>query len=152
MATSPMCSMAAAKAGLDALLAKLNAMSGHDGVIKVFSGALPATCETADPSGALSVGCTFSSTAFNASSDPGSTGLATATAATIAADTSVSSGGTAASFRCYSYDGTTYTCHLQGTVGTSGCDMNLNTTTLVTSGTFTITSCTVTLADGSGAD
>ena len=151
MANSPMCSMAAAEAALTALCAELNANSGHDGVLKVFSGALPATCETADPSGALSVGCTFASTAFTIT-DGGSNGLATGTAGTIAADTNISSGGTALCFRAYNYNGTTYVCHLQGTVGTSGCDMNLNTTTLVTAATFTITSFVVTLADGSGAD
>lgn len=152
MATNPMMSMLAARAALDAITAKLNAISAHNGVIKVFSGALPATCETADPAGPLSIACTFSATAFPASTDPGSTGLATATANAIAADTSASASGTAACFRAYSYDGTTYTCILQGTVGTSGCDMNLNTTSIVATAAFTITAFVVTLADGSGAD
>ena len=88
MANSPMCSMVGAKAALTALCAELNAISGHDGVLKVFSGALPATCETADPSGALSVGCTFASTAFTIT-DGGANGLATGTAGSIAADTNI---------------------------------------------------------------
>ena len=153
MANSPMCSMVGAEAALTALCAELNVNSSHLGILKVFSGALPATCETADPSGALSTGCTFASTAFTIT-DGGANGLATGTAGTIAADSSVASGGTALCFRAYNAgsNGSTLVCHLQGTVGTSGCDMNLNTTTLVTGATFTITAFVVTLADGSGAD
>lgn len=152
MSTNPMCSMASARNALDSLLANLNAIAGHNGVIKIFSGALPATCETADPAGLLSSGCTFSATAFAASTDPGSTGLATATANAIAADPSCSGTGTAACFRAYSYNGTTYTCHLQGTVGTSSADLIVTSTSITAGQVFTVNSLVVTLPDGSGAD
>jgi hypothetical protein len=147
-----MMSMAAARAALDSAMAKMNAISGHSGVIKIFTGSAPATCETADSGTALSTGCTFSATAFAASTDPGSTGLATATANAITADTNAANTGTAGYFRGYSFDGATYTCHLQGTVGTSSADMIVNTTSIVAGETVTITSLVVTLPDGSGAD
>lgn len=147
MAANPMVSMASARAALDALLALLN--TGGAGKIKIFTGSMPATCETADSGTALSTGLTLSSTAFAASTDPGSTGLATATANAIASDTNAAATGTAGYFRAYSGAGT---CIIQGTVGTSAADMILNTTSIVAGATVAITSWTVTLPDGSGAD
>lgn len=147
MAANPMVSMLSARAALDALLAKLN-VGGTAGHIKIFSGAMPATCETAD-SGVLLSTLTLSTTAFPASTDPGSTGLATATANAIASDTNAAASGTAGYFRAYDSAGV---CIVQGTVGTSATDMILNTTSIVAGATVAITSWVVTLPDGSGAD
>ena len=47
MTATPMMQMASARAGLDSALAKLN-VGGVAGTISIWSGALPATCETAD--------------------------------------------------------------------------------------------------------
>jgi len=146
MAANPMVSMLSARAALDALLALLN--TGGAGHIKIFTGAMPATAETAD-SGTLLSTLTLSATAFPASTDPGSTGLATATANAITSDTSAAATGTAGYFRAYSGAGT---CIVQGTVGTSAADMILNTTSISAGATVAITSWVVTLPDGSGAD
>lgn len=147
MAANPMVSMTSARAALDALLAKLNvgAAAGH---IKIFTGAMPATCETAD-SGTLLSTLTLSVTAFAGSTDPGTTGLATATANAIASDTNAAATGTAGYFRAYDSAGV---CIVQGTVGTSAADMILNTTAIAAGATVAITSWTVTLPDGSAAD
>ena len=146
MAANPMVSMLSARAALDALLAKLN-VGGTAGHIKIFTGAMPATCETAD-SGTLLSTLTLSTTAFASSSDPGTTGLATATANAITSDTNAAATGTAGYFRAYDSAGV---CIVQGTVGTSAADMILNTTSIVAGATVAITSWTVTLPDGSGA-
>jgi hypothetical protein len=147
MAANPMVSMLSARAALDALLAKLN-VGGTAGHIKIFTGAMPATCETAD-SGTNLATLTLSTTAFPASTDPGSTGLATATANAITSDTNAANTGTAGYFRAYDSAGV---CIVQGTVGTSAADMILNTTSIVAAATVAITSWVVTLPDGSGAD
>lgn len=147
MAANPMVSMLSARAALDALLAKLN-VGGTAGVIKIFTGAMPATCETAD-SGTRLATLTLSTTAFPASTDPTTTGLATATANAITSDTNAAATGTAGYFRAYDSAGV---CIVQGTVGTSAADMILNTTSIVTGATVAITSWVVTLPDGSGAD
>lgn len=146
MSTNPMISMAAAKAGLDAILAKLN-VAGSPGHIKLWTGAMPASCETADSGTNLST-LALSTTAFAASTD-NSDGTAKATANSIANDTSAAATGTAGYFRGYDSAGT---CVIQGTVGTSSADMVLNTTSIVSGATVSITSWTVQLPDGSGID
>jgi len=142
-----MVSMLSARAALDALLGKLN-VGGTAGVVKIFTGSMPATCETAD-SGTRLATLTLSTTAFPASTDPGSTGLATATANAITSDTNAAATGTAGYFRAYDSAGV---CIVQGTVGTSAADMILNTTSISAGSTVAITSWVVTLPDGSGAD
>lgn len=144
MATNPMISMAAAIAGLNAITALLNG-----GTIKIYTGSIPATCETASSGTLLSSGCGFSATAFPTAVDGGSNGLATATANTISSDTNAAATGTAGYFRGYSSGST---CELQGTCGTSSADMIMNTTTINAGATVAISSFVITLPDGSGAD
>lgn len=146
MAANPMVSMASAEAALNALLALLN--TGGAGHIKIWTGTMPATCETADSGTTLST-LALSTTAFPAASDPGTTGLATATANSITSDTNAAATGTAGYFRAYSGAGT---CIVQGTVGTTLADMILNTVSIVAGATVAITSWVVTLPDGSAAD
>lgn len=146
MTATPMISMASAQAGLDAILAKLN-VGGTAGVIKIFSGSMPATTETADAGTLLST-LTLSTTAFAASTD-NSDGTAKATANSVTADTNAAATNTAGYFRAYSSAGT---CIIQGNCGTSATDMILNTTSIVQHATVSVTSWTVQLPDGSGAD
>ena len=122
--------------------------AGNPGSIKIFSGAMPATCETAD-AGTKLAQLTLSTTAFPASADSVTTGLATATANAIASDTNAAATGTAGYFRAYDSLGV---CIVQGTVGTSAADMILNTVAISAGSTVAITSWIVTLPDGSGAD
>lgn len=64
----------------------------------------------------------------------GSGGSGKLTANAITQDVTPNAAGTAEFFRVYASDGTT--CHIQGTVGTSGTDMIVNTTTIETSKPF----------------
>jgi hypothetical protein len=60
-------------------------------------------------------------------------------------DTSADGTGTADFFRLFASDGTT--CHAQGTVGTSGADLNLDNTNITATQPITITSFTLTAAN-----
>ena len=62
----------------------------------------------------------------------------------ITSDTSADNTGTATFFRALESDGTTVV--FQGTVGTSGAELNLNTTSIVQLGTVSVTSLTYTQA------
>jgi hypothetical protein len=141
-----MISMASARAGLDAILAKLN-VGGTAGTIQIFTGTMPASTETADSGTKLST-LTLSVTAFAASVD-NSDGTAKATANAIANDTNAAASGTAGYFRGKDSAGSVV---IQGTVGTASADMILNTTSIVSGATVSITSYTVQLPDGSGID
>lgn len=146
MAANPMISMAAARAGLDAALAKLN-VGGTPGTVEIRTGSMPASCGAAD-TGTLLATLTLSTTAFPASTDGGTNGLATAVANAITSGTAGNTG-TAGYFRAKSSAGTVVA---QGTCGTSLADFILNTTSINSGDIVSATSWTVTLPDGSGVD
>lgn len=143
MAATPIISPAAAKAGLDAICAKLNGT----GIVEIFTGSAPSHTGAAD-TGTLLATLTLSSTAFGASTDGTTTGIMTATANAITSGTA-GAGGTAGYFRAK--DGSAVV-HFQGTCGTSSADMILNSTTIASGDVVAATSWTVTLPDGSGVD
>jgi len=113
--------------------AKLDAVEtaiGLTAVLKIFSGAEPANCAAADPTGLLCT-ITLPSDWMNAASAGAKTKLGTWSNA-------ASGTGTAASWRLYASDGTT--CGIQGNMT----DMTLDNTSIaaaqvVTVNTFTIT-------------
>lgn len=142
MATLPVMSIIAAKAALDAV----TALIGASGNLFIRTGAQPATTLTAD-SGTLLATLPLSATAFPASTSATANGLATATANAITSDTNAANTGTAGHFRMKTSGGTTI---LQGNVGTSGADLNLNTTSITAGDTVAITSFKVTLPCGDG--
>jgi hypothetical protein len=141
-----MISMLGARAALNAYTALYTATS-H---IKIYSGAIPSNCGAAATGTLLSSGMAFSATAFPASTDSVTTGLATATANAIASDTNAAATGTAGYFR--TVDGGGATTLAQGTCGTSAADMIMNTTTITAGDTISCSSFVITLADGSGND
>lgn len=140
MAATPVMSILAAKAALDAVLAKLTSTS----TIEIRTGAPEATTLTAD-AGTLLATLTCSATAFPAStSDGAGNALGTANAITsgIAGNT-----GTAGHFRAKSAGGVVI---IQGTCGTSSADMILNSTSITSGDTVGATSWTVKLPCGDG--
>jgi hypothetical protein len=104
------------------------------GTLKIFSGAEPANCAAADPSGLLA---TITLPASFLTSASGATTIAGSW--TVAA----SGTGTAASFRMY--DGSA-TCHVQGNVTATGGggDLTLDNTSISSGQTVTVTTCTIT--------
>lgn len=145
MAANPMISMARARAMLDNFTGNLNSY-----FINIWTGAIPSNCGASE-AGTQLAAPQFGATAFAASTDPGSTGLATATANAITSDTNADATGTAGHFRLSSTDGGG-TVVAQGTCGTSAADMILNTTSITSGDTVAVTSFVITLADGSGND
>ena len=145
MALLPVMSILRAKDALDNITGSLG--SGP-AILSLYTGAQPATTLTAD-SGTKLCTLTMSATAFANSTNLTSNGLATATANAISSDTNAANSGTAGYFRMKT--GTGGTTILQGNVGTSGCDLNMNTTTINAADTVACSSFLVTLPCGDGS-
>jgi hypothetical protein len=111
--------------------------TGGAGKIRIYNGTEPATADTALSGNTLLADFALSATAFGAASN----GVITlnGTPLTVAA----SATGTATFFRLFRNNATTVV--LQGTVGTSGQQLNLNTTSITSGVNVTITSGTVTV-------
>lgn len=120
-------SVAARNAKLDAL----ETLIGASAVLKLRTGAQPATCATAD-SGTVIATLALPAD-WMASAASGVKGLS-GTWEDLVADAS----GTPAHFRLYASDGVT--CHLQGSVGQGTGDISLNNTTVVAGQPITVTS------------
>lgn len=128
---------ATAKASCDAAAARCNS-----GTINIYDGVQPTDANTAVGAQVLLATLTLSATAFGASVVSGTAPnrKATATANAITDDSSANATGTATWFRVLdSIAGTVY----DGSVGTSGSDLNLATTSLTAGETVSITSWTL---------
>ena len=141
MALTFQISNAAAQAMLTALGNQIDA--GTQAVINIYSGTQPDDVETA-ASGTLLAELLCNATAFSGISDtnPG----ARATFAAITPDSSANNSGTAGYFRIFTQTGGTAVC--QGSVGTSGADLNLNTTSITAGSQVSITSATIDQPEG----
>lgn len=111
---------AAAIAACDAIVDLVDAGAGA-GKLKIYSGAVPTDADTALGAQVLLATLTFSDPAFGAAADTG--GEATATASAITADASADATGTASFFRVTDSDDVVL---WQGSVGTAGENLNLN--------------------------
>ncbi len=117
----------------NAMLDQIETTIGASAVIKIRTGAAPANCATAD-SGTVLATITLPSDWMAAAS-----GASKAKAGTWQ-DASADATGTAAHYRLYASDGTT--CHQQGTVGTSGTDIVVDSVSFTAGQSFTISSFT----------
>ena len=124
-------SIVARNAELDAL-----APLANSGYIRIYTGAIPATPETA-VSGTLLAELQFNATAFGAAA----AGVITANA--ITQDSNADNTGVAGTYRALKSDGTT--ALWDGTVSTSGADLNLNSTSINAGVAVSVSSLTVTL-------
>lgn len=109
------------------------ACSLNSGFIKIYTGTQPAL--NGAVTGTLLATMTFGATAFGASSG------GTATANAITSGTAAATG-TAGYFALLKSDGTTVVA--TGSVGTSGCDLNLNSTSISSGATVSCSSFTIT--------
>lgn len=133
---------AAAKSMLNALTTAIDA--GTLPVINIYAGTPPADADASLSSNDLLAQLTCSSNSFGAASDanPG----AKIVANTILSDTSADSTNTATFFRILIDTASTAVC--QGTVGTATSDLILNTTSITSGSTVSITAATITLPEG----
>jgi len=124
-------SVAARNARLDTI----ETTAGASAVLKIFTGSPPANCAAAD-SGTVLATINLPSDWMAAAS--GGSKAKSGTWEDLSADNS----GTAGHFRVY--DNGVTTCHIQGTVGTSGTDMTVNSTSFTAGQSFTVNSFTMT--------
>jgi hypothetical protein len=103
----------------------------NSGTLNIYSGTQPATADTALSGNTLLASLTFAATAFGTDTN------GVATAAAIGSATAAATG-TATFFRVLESNGTTAV--MDGTVGTSGADLNLSTTSIVAGGTVSVSS------------
>jgi hypothetical protein len=108
----------------------------NSGKMRIYSGTRPTDADTALSGNTLLAELTFGATAFPASSG----GVLTANA--ITSDSSADATGTASFVRCFESDGTTAICDMS--VGTSGTECILNTTSIVTGAVISCSSATIT--------
>lgn len=130
MANNPKLSDTAANAAVNGVTALANS-----GKLRIYDGSQPANANTAVTTQNLLAELTLGATAFGAAA----AGVATANAITSA---TAALTGTAAWFRVLKSDGSTVL--FDGSVGTSGCDLNLATTSIVANATVSVSSFTFT--------
>lgn len=135
MANNPKQTDAAANAAADAVVALANS-----GKVRIYDGTQPATAATAVTTQTLLAELTLNATAFGAAV----AGVATANA--ITADGTADASGTATWFRVVKSDTTTVLW--DGTVGTSGCDLNLNSAAIEGGANVAVSAFTYTISKG----
>lgn len=118
------------------MLDAIETVAGTGAIIKIRTGAVPATCATAD-SGTVLASITLASDWASAASAG-----AKSWSGLPVTDSSADNTGTAAHFRLYASDGTT--CHAQGTVTLTagGGDLTVDNTSFVAAQVFSITAFT----------
>jgi hypothetical protein len=114
----------------------------NSGVLNIYSGTQPADGDAALSGNTLLASLTMNATAFSVSSGTASTDQ-TLTANAINSDTSADATGTATFFRLFKSDGTTKIT--DGSAGTSGTDLVLNSASLVSGTTVAVSSMVLTL-------
>jgi len=135
MANNPKRSNEAANTACDAMAALANS-----GKLRIYDGSQPANADAAIGGANLLAELTMNATAFAGAV----AGVATANA--ITGDSSADATGTAAWFRVWKSNGTSPLW--DGTVGTSGADLNLNSVALSAGAAVTVTDFTVTESKG----
>ena len=109
----------------------------NSGILRIYDGTQPATADTAIDAQTVLAELTMGATAFGAAAE----GVATAEA--ITKDSTANATGTAAWFRLWQANGTDEL--FDGSVGTSGCDLNLNSVAIQENAEVEISSFTFTV-------
>jgi hypothetical protein len=120
----------------NARLDAITTYAGTSAIVRIYSGTAPATADTA-----LSGNTVLAELACSATLAPAAAS-GVLTLSTITQDSSADATGTATFYRWLKSDATTVIN--QGTVSTSGADLNLNTTSIVIGGPVAVTSWTLT--------
>lgn len=115
--------------------------AASSGILRIYSGTQPGNVDASIGAAVALADLVMSATAFNAPAAVASTDYVI-TANTITQDSSANATGTATWFRLWDSAGTT--AIIDGTVGTSGCDLTINSTAVtlgapVSASSFTLT-------------
>jgi hypothetical protein len=124
----------------DAMLGALSTLL-NSGRVRIYSGTEPATANTALSGNTQLAELTFGNPAFGAVTASGADRVITANA--ITQDSAADASGTATFFRATNAAGTT--TYYQGTVGTSGQQLNLTATNIVQDGAVSVSSLSITM-------
>lgn len=116
------------------MLDEITSIVGASGRLKIYSGSAPSSVNDA-ATGTLLADLPLSATFA------GAAGSGQLEANSITSDTDADATGTAGYFRLTTSGGT---AHVQGSVGTSGADLNLNSTAIQAGATVSVTSLTIT--------
>lgn len=135
MANNPKISSTAVNAQADALSDLLD-----NGYLRIYDGTQPSNANTA-----VSTQVLLAELRFNATAAPAASG-GTLTMNAITQDSSANNTGTATWFRATKSDGSTVV--FDGSVGTSGCDINLGSTSITSGSSVGVTSMTFTVSAG----
>ena len=111
---------------------------GASALLNIYSGTQPANPDTAITSQVLLATLTCNATFAPAAAS----GVLTLNAITSGTGTAGAGAGTTATWYRLATSGSV--AHIDGTVGTTGCDLNLNSTTIATGQTVSVTSSTYT--------
>jgi hypothetical protein len=134
VANSPKLTNRGANAAADAVTALLNS-----GILRLYTGTQPATADTGISGNTLLAQLTFGNPAFGAANN------GTATANAITSDGTADASGTATWFRALDSGGVDVTDNVfDGSVGTSGCDLNMNSNIISAGAAVSISSLTYT--------
>lgn len=123
----------------NAMLDEITSAIGSSGLLRIYNGSQPAGPGTAVSTQTLLAELALSATAAAAASS----GVLTFNS--ITQDSSANATGTASWYRVVTSGGTGV---IDGSVGTSGADLNLNTTSIVSGGPVSVTSFTYTAPGG----
>jgi hypothetical protein len=137
MALTPSISTAAQNDAANAVVDRID-LGASPGELRIYSGTMPATVNAALSGNTLLAALVASDPAF------GNAAAGVATAAAISSDTSADATGTATFFRFGSVNAGVFTPELQGSVGTSGADLNLSAVAITAGGTVSVTGFTYT--------
>lgn len=130
------------KISITAVSAQADALSDllDNGYLRIYDGTQPANANTAITTQVLLAELRFNATAAPAASS----GVLTMNS--ITQDSSANNTGTATWFRALKSDGSTVV--FDGSVGTSGCDLNLGSTSITSGASVAVTSMTFTVSAG----
>lgn len=120
----------------------VTALIGSGAKLRIYSGTQPVNADTGLSGNTLLAELALSATPFGAAVD--NTDKATATANAVTADTSADAAGTATWFRVVTSGGTTI---WDGSVGTTGADMNLNSVAITLGANVSISGWTFTMPE-----
>jgi hypothetical protein len=116
----------------NAMLDAITTQAGASALLRIYSGTQPTDANTA-----LSGNTLLAELTCNATFAPSASG-GQLTLNSISSDTSADATGTASFFRLVKSNGTTVI--MDGTVGTSGCDLNINSTAISSGAAVSVTS------------
>lgn len=130
------------KVSSTAVNAQADALSDllDNGYLRIYDGTQPANANTAITTQVL-----LAELRFNATAAPAASG-GVLTMNSITQDSSADNTGTATWFRALKSDGSTVV--FDGSVGTSGCDLNLGSTSITSGASVAVTSMTFTVSAG----